>query len=159
MYVCMYDVCMYVYMYVCMYVCLSVCLSVYVCMYVCMYVCLYVCMYVCIKGTYPYPLPLFGHIQQTTNWYLTYNFSQTEGFDISCKLTPEETVCMKCQNLFSGKIRKIFQNVVSWNIYPDSCCINATTYWYFCPQKNNIFHENGLLGKFACVNMYIYMYI
>ena len=24
-------------------------------------------------------------------------------FDISCKLSPEETVCMKCQSLFSGK--------------------------------------------------------
>ena len=31
------------------------------------------------------------------------------GFDISCKLSPKETICMKCQNLFSGKkIRKIF---------------------------------------------------
>ena len=31
------------------------------------------------------------------------NFSQKTDFDISCKLSPEETICMKCQNLFSGK--------------------------------------------------------
>ena len=30
-------------------------------------------------------------------------FLQKIGFDISCKLS---TICMKCQNLFSGKIKK-----------------------------------------------------
>ena len=30
-----------------------------------------------------------------------------------------QTICMKCQNLFTGKIRKIFQNVICWNIYPE----------------------------------------
>ena len=29
-------------------------------------------------------------------------------FDISCKLSPMETICMKCQNLFSRKNKKIF---------------------------------------------------
>ena len=28
---------------------------------------------------------------------------QKVGFDISCKLSPKETVCMKCQILLSGK--------------------------------------------------------
>ena len=28
---------------------------------------------------------------------------QKTGFEISCKLSPLETICMKCQNLFSGK--------------------------------------------------------
>ena len=27
-------------------------------------------------------------------------------FDISCKLSPKETICMKCQSLFSGEIKK-----------------------------------------------------
>ena len=27
-------------------------------------------------------------------------FCQTTEFDISCKLSPLETICMKCQNLF-----------------------------------------------------------
>ena len=35
------------------------------------------------------------------------NFFEKSGFDISCKLSPLGIICMKCQNLFSGKIRKI----------------------------------------------------
>ena len=31
--------------------------------------------------------------------YFFYFFQET-GFDISCKLSPEETICMKYQNLF-----------------------------------------------------------
>ena len=34
--------------------------------------------------------------------YFSY-FSQTTGSDISCKLSPVETICMKYQNLLSGK--------------------------------------------------------
>ena len=37
--------------------------------------------------------------------YFSY-FSQKTGFDISCKLSPLETICMKCQILFSGKNKK-----------------------------------------------------
>ena len=33
-------------------------------------------------------------------------FSKKIGFDISCKLSPQETICMKCQSLFSGKNKK-----------------------------------------------------
>ena len=35
------------------------------------------------------------------------------GFDISCKLSPKETVYMKCQNLFSGKNKKNIISVLS----------------------------------------------
>ena len=45
---------------------------------------------------------------------LFFLFFPDTGFDISCKLSPKETICMKCQNLFSGKQRHIFQNVC-WN--------------------------------------------
>ena len=34
-------------------------------------------------------------------------------FDISCKMSPKETVCMKSQSLFLGKIRKIMSISVS----------------------------------------------
>ena len=37
--------------------------------------------------------------------YFSY-FSQKTGFDISCKLSPKETICMKCQILFSVKNEK-----------------------------------------------------
>ena len=42
----------------------------------------------------------------SSDWHKT-------GFDISCKLSlkEKETICMNCKTLFSGKIRKIFQNV------------------------------------------------
>ena len=33
---------------------------------------------------------------------------QKIGFDFSCKLSPKETVCMKCQSVFSGKNKKNF---------------------------------------------------
>ena len=33
-------------------------------------------------------------------------FPLKTGFGISCKLSPLETICMKCQNLFSGKNEK-----------------------------------------------------
>ena len=40
-------------------------------------------------------------------------FSQKTGFDSLCKLSPieMETICLNCQLLFSGKNKKIFQNV------------------------------------------------
>ena len=37
-------------------------------------------------------------------------FSQKTGFDISCKVSP---LCMKCQILFSGKIRKMSPKLLS----------------------------------------------
>ena len=70
-------------------------------------------------NTVTMPLSLSGLIQQMTNCCY---FSQKTGFDISCKLSPfhcnlhemsnllVETICMKYQNLFSGK-NKIFQNI------------------------------------------------
>ena len=45
-------------------------------------------------------LPLSGQIQQTTNWWQYSYFSQETGFDISCKLSPLETMCMECQICF-----------------------------------------------------------
>ena len=50
-------------------------------------------------------------------------FPQKTGVDISCKQSPMEAFCMKCQILFSGKnMKKIFQYDVCWKFYPE---------WYF----------------------------
>ena len=38
-------------------------------------------------------------------------FSQKAGFDISCKLSPLETICMKCQNPFSWKNKKKYYQI------------------------------------------------
>ena len=44
--------------------------------------------------------------------FFSYFFQKT-GFDISCKLSPEETICMKCQILFTGKNKKNIINLSS----------------------------------------------
>ena len=44
--------------------------------------------------------------------YFSY-FYQKTGFDISCKLSPVETICMKCQSLFSEKDKKNVINLSS----------------------------------------------
>ena len=38
-------------------------------------------------------------------------FSYQIGIDILCKLSPVETICMKCQILFSGKNKKNITNL------------------------------------------------
>ena len=48
------------------------------------------------------PLPISGLIQQMTFENIFY-FSQKIAFEISCKLSPKEIICKKCQNLFSWK--------------------------------------------------------
>ena len=42
---------------------------------------------------------------------IVFLFSQKTGFDVSCKLSPVETICMKCQILFylKNKKKKILQ--------------------------------------------------
>ena len=54
-------------------------------------------------------LNFFGYKMSIFEEYGAFNFSQKTGFDISCKLSPMETICMTYQNQFLGKIRKIFQ--------------------------------------------------
>ena len=44
--------------------------------------------------------------------YFSY-FSQKTGYDISSKLSPKETICLKCQILFSGKNKKNIINLSS----------------------------------------------
>ena len=53
------------------------------------------------------------------HWYFDY-FSQKTGYGFSCKLSPMETICMKCQILVSGKNKKKYhQYVICW-ISPES---------------------------------------
>ena len=44
-----------------------------------------------------------------------YFFFQKTGFDISCKLSPLETICMECQILFPEKNKKNIINFLSAN--------------------------------------------
>ena len=52
-------------------------------------------------------------IQQMTNLcYFSHFYQKTES-DISCKLSPLEMICMKCQILFLVKIRKKYFKMLS----------------------------------------------
>ena len=57
-------------------------------------------LYICKDVNLYHSLGIFSR-RQTDNTF-SY-FTQKTGFDISCKLSPKETICMKCQILFSGK--------------------------------------------------------
>ena len=46
--------------------------------------------------------------------------------------------CMECQSLFSGKIRKIFQNVICWNFYAECQALMA-----------ELFHEEKNFRKYT----------
>ena len=57
------------------------------------------------------------HIQKTTNWWYFPYFLTENRFDISCKLSPQETICIKCQLIFCEDIRKMLQIVISCYFY------------------------------------------
>ena len=53
-------------------------------------------------------------------------FPQKTGSDISCKLSPLETICMKCHILFSGKNKIFFfSNCCLLKILPRVLSVNA----------------------------------
>ena len=54
-------------------------------------------------------------------------FSQKTGFDISCKLSPLETICMKCQILFSRKNKKTIINLLSAELAQRVVKVNMAT--------------------------------
>ena len=70
------------------------------------------------------PLPLSGLIKQATNWWHFSLFQKKTGFDISCKLSPKETICMKCQILFFRKNKKNISNCLLLKIFP-----RVKTFW------------------------------
>ena len=52
---------------------------------------------------------LFTYLANPADYTLMiffHSFSQVTGIEISCKLSPLETMCMKCQNLFPWKNKK-----------------------------------------------------
>ena len=70
----------------------------------------------------------------------SFYFFQKTGFGISGKLSPVETICMKCQNQFMGKIRKIFQYVF-WKFYPeDSSRWHSKKYFLLFFWENKTWH-------------------
>ena len=63
--------------------------------------------------------------------------SQKTGFDISCKLSPMETVCMQCQILFSWKKKEnINLSSAVWQRVPGYKTITGTTPCIGCDGGN-----------------------
>ena len=60
-------------------------------------------------------LSTLGKIFNRRHFEIFSYFSKKTGFDISCKLSPGpvETICMKCQILFSGKSKVNITNLLS----------------------------------------------
>ena len=68
----------------------------------------------------------------TTLWaHSPYFVSSKIGFDISYKLSPEETICMKCQILFLGKDKESFK-LSSAKFLPSMLSVNRV-----CLLHNN----------------------
>ena len=63
---------------------------------------------------------------------------QKTDFDISCKLSPLETICMKYQNLFSGKNKKNISNCRLLKIYSECKALIVK----LCRSKKSLFHGN-----------------
>ena len=71
------------------------------------------------------PFPLSGLFQQTTNWWCLSYFSPKTGFDISCKLSPVETICMKFQILFFCKNKNNISKYCHLKVLPRMLSINS----------------------------------
>ena len=50
--------------------------------------------------------------KKSTDNKMNFFFPKETDFDISCKLSPMETICMKCQGLCSGKNKKNIINLL-----------------------------------------------
>ena len=102
---------------------------------------------------------------------IIFHFSENIDFDITCKLSPKETTCMKCQSLFSGRnmeknyfkmsSAEVFiyppcralslkmprkpasENVVSLSSAEYSCKLFQT---YFCIQANSVDPDQTVPG-------------
>ena len=63
-----------------------------------------------------------------SRWYgklIFSDFSQKTGFDIPCKLSSLKTICMKCQNLFSGENKKNISKCCLLKFFPT--CLVCTS--------------------------------
>ena len=77
-----------------------------------------------ILNLYPF-IGILGRRQTDYTVFFLF-FPAKKGFDISCKLSPYKTICIKYQSLFSGekkKIRKIFQKSSDEIIFTQSAKI------------------------------------
>ena len=68
-------------------------------------------------------------------WTFFLTFSKT-GSNITCKLFPKETICIKCQTLFSRKNKKNILKCCLLKILPSTLSVNGKKILIF-PAKHN----------------------
>ena len=56
---------------------------------------------------------ILSKIFSRPHFEIVFYFPQKTGFDISCKSSPMDTICTKCQIPFSGKNKKNIVNLLS----------------------------------------------
>ena len=66
-------------------------------------------------------------------------FAQETGFDIACKLSPLEAICMKCQILFSGKNKKNMSIFCLLKILPRMLSVKRTLHTVYIDQDKMLF--------------------
>ena len=77
----------------------------------------------------------YGQIQQTTNWYFSHFSQKILRHDISCNLTPTETIFLKSQNLFFSR--------KGGNLHEMSNLIFTKKGYNFHKMSNHSFHRQG----------------
>ena len=88
-------------------------------------------------------------------------FFQKTGFDILCKLSALETICIKCQNLFSGKNIKYFflwsaEKFTQSALREEPFCLGMVQYYscFACSQSSLTDRDDLLVRqKPVCMHM------
>ena len=72
-------------------------------------------------------------------------FYQKTGFDISCKLSPMETICMKCTIPISGKNKKNIIKLLSAELAQRVAQVKS---YHSCWRQANVWLTLSMLDKF-----------
>ena len=95
-------------------------------------------------------LSILGKISSRWHLKIFFLFFPENMFDISCKLSPKETICMKCKILFSGKNKKniIYLSSAEFAQWMLKVNIMYSTY-IFSPNCKSAFNSYHSLDKFS----------
>ena len=94
-------------------------------------------------------LSTLGKIFSRWHFEIFFLFSQKTGFDISCKLSQMETICMNGQILFSGKNKKNIINLLSAELAQRLTMVNLTLKMPRKPASEKVVCLYGLLNILA----------
>ena len=86
-------------------------------------------------------------------------FPRKIGFDTLCKLSPKETICMKCQFLFSRKHKKNITSLPSSEFAHSIVSVSKTTRSYKKPEarKGHIYFMRATRLRSACAHLPLHL--